>query len=220
MCVEVKIIMKTRIVGSVAVLAVTLAVVGMNIPQENENESVQVDLINTTEATVQLLNDIEVTQIEVDDTKEQEIAIVAQATGEEAVIQDSTVPLVASVVEANKRKTSLTDEEILLLQRIVSAEARGESFEAQYDVACVVLNRMESESFPDTLKGVVMQAGQFSCVPSGAYLHAPITESVALAVASAIDDNTLAADVLWFRSGHYHYYRTKAFQVGALFFST
>lgn len=212
--------MKKRIVGSVAVLAVTLAIVGMNIPQENEGESVQVDLINTTEATVQLLNDIEVTQIEVDDTKEQEIAEVAEATGEEAVIQDSTVPLVESVVEANKRSTSLSEDEITLLEKIVSAEARGESLEAQYDVACVVLNRMESDSFPDSLKSVVMQAGQFSCVSTGAYLSAPITESVALAVASALDNNTLSSDVLWFRSGHFHYYRSQAFQEGNLYFST
>lgn len=211
--------MLKRIVGSLTVAAVTLVVVGMSAPQVNANETVQVDLINTTEATAQLLDDIEVSQIEVEDTKEQEIAAVSESTGEEAIIQDSAVPLVEGIVEANKRKTSLTQDEILLLERIVSAESRGECHEAQYAVACVVLNRMASPSFPETLEGVVKQSGQFSCVPTGAYLRCPITDSVREAVAEAVDNNTLDSNILWFRSGYYHGYRPRAFQIGALFFS-
>lgn len=212
--------MMKKIVGAVAVLTVTLAILGMGAPQENEIATTQTELIDTAETTAELLARMEVTQSDVEEIKQQEISSVCDTTGEEVIIQDSSVPLVKSVVEANKRKTNLTDEEIRLLEKVVSAEARGESFEAQYDVACVVLNRLESGSFPNSLEAVIRERGQFSCVANGAINYAPITESVKLAVASALDNNTLSDDVLWFRSGYYHSYRPRAFQIGQLFFST
>ena len=129
------------------------------------------------------------------------------------------MPLVMNVVESSKRKTSLTEEELLLLQKVVSAEARGESSEAQYTVACVVLNRMESDIFPDSLAEVVTQSGQFSCVESGAIINVPITESVTAAVDMALDNNTLDSNGLWFRSGHYHGVHNRAFQIGKMYFS-
>ena len=212
--------MMKRIVGAVTVLSVTLAILGMAAPQENENATTQASLIETSDVTAELLTSMEVTQTTVDEIKEQEVLAVCTTTGEEVIIQDSAVPLVEGVAEANKRKTILTDDEITLLEKVVSAEARGESFEAQYDVACVVLNRMESGIFPNSLEAVVMEYGQFSCVANGAIYCVPITESVKLAVASALDNNTLSENVLWFRSDYYHSYRPRAFQIGRLFFST
>ncbi len=55
----------------------------------------------------------------------------------------------------------LTDGEIDLLARMVWTEARGESYEGQQAVAEVVLNRMASSEFPNTLKGVIFAQGQF-----------------------------------------------------------
>lgn len=52
-----------------------------------------------------------------------------------------------------------------LLARMVWVEARGESEEGQQAVAEVVLNRIASQSFPDTLQEVVYQADQFRSVP-------------------------------------------------------
>lgn len=58
----------------------------------------------------------------------------------------------------------LTAEEIDLLAKIVWLEARGESAEGQQAVAEVVLNRVASSQFPDTLEEVVYQKGQFATV--------------------------------------------------------
>ena len=59
----------------------------------------------------------------------------------------------------------LTYEERQLLARVVWAEARGESDEGQQAVAEVVLNRMASEKFGDTLNSVIYAEGQFRSVP-------------------------------------------------------
>ena len=59
---------------------------------------------------------------------------------------------------------TLTYEERQLLARLIWAEARGECEEGQQAVAEVVLNRMASENFGNTLKGVIYAEGQFRSV--------------------------------------------------------
>ena len=51
-----------------------------------------------------------------------------------------------------------------LLAKLIAAEARGESYTGQVAVGAVVLNRVAHSSFPDTVAGVIYQAGAFSCV--------------------------------------------------------
>lgn len=55
----------------------------------------------------------------------------------------------------------LTEDEKWFIAKVVWVEARGESREGQQAVAEVILNRMASEKFPNTLSGVVYAAGQF-----------------------------------------------------------
>lgn len=57
-----------------------------------------------------------------------------------------------------------SSSDMYLLAKIIEAEARGESYTGQVAVGAVVLNRVESSSFPDTVSGVVYQAGAFSAV--------------------------------------------------------
>ena len=54
-----------------------------------------------------------------------------------------------------------------LLARLVYGEARGEPYTGQVAVAAVVLNRVKSSSFPNTVSGVIYQAGAFSVVSDG-----------------------------------------------------
>ena len=60
-----------------------------------------------------------------------------------------------------------------LLARLIHAEARGESYTGQVAVGAVVLNRVDSSSFPDTVSGVVYQAGAFSAVGDSNWSVAP-----------------------------------------------
>ena len=57
-----------------------------------------------------------------------------------------------------------SSSDVYLLAKVIAAEARGESYTGQVAVGAVVLNRVDSSSFPDTVSGVVYQAGAFSAV--------------------------------------------------------
>jgi len=62
----------------------------------------------------------------------------------------------------------ITASEKDLLARLVRAEAESESYAGKVAVAVVVLNRMDSQDFPDTVSAVINQRGQFSPVTNGA----------------------------------------------------
>ena len=60
-----------------------------------------------------------------------------------------------------------------LLARVVYGEARGEPYEGQVAVAAVILNRVRSASFPNTISGVVYQPGAFDVVSDGQIYLSP-----------------------------------------------
>lgn len=63
--------------------------------------------------------------------------------------------------------SSSYDTNVNLLARIINGEARGEPYEGQVAVGAVVLNRVKSPSFPNTIAGVVYQPGAFTAVIDG-----------------------------------------------------
>ena len=60
-----------------------------------------------------------------------------------------------------------SSSDLNLLARLVYGEARGEPYTGQVAVAAVVLNRVKSSSFPNTVAGVIYQSGAFSVVNDG-----------------------------------------------------
>ena len=68
---------------------------------------------------------------------------------------------------SNGGGTSSSNSDLNLLARLVYAEARGEPYTEQVAVAAVVLNRVKSSSFPNTIAGVIYQSGAFSVVADG-----------------------------------------------------
>lgn len=84
---------------------------------------------------------------------------------------------------------SLSTADRDLFERLVSAEAKGEPFTGQAAVAGVVLNRVKSPDFPDTVRGVIMEyAGSlpaFSPVADGS-IYQPATASAKEAVRVAL----------------------------------
>ena len=63
--------------------------------------------------------------------------------------------------------SSTSNSDLNLLARCVYAEARGETYQGQVAVAAVVLNRVKSPSFPNTIAGVIYQPYAFSSVNDG-----------------------------------------------------
>ena len=70
--------------------------------------------------------------------------------------------------------TSNTSD-IQLMARAINGEARGEPYEGQVAVGAVILNRVKSSQFPNTIAGVIYQSGAFTAVSDG-QINVPIEE--------------------------------------------
>ena len=63
--------------------------------------------------------------------------------------------------------TSSNSSNVNLLARLIHGEARGEPYTGKVAVGAVVLNRVKSSSFPNTIAGVIYQKGAFDAVSDG-----------------------------------------------------
>lgn len=63
--------------------------------------------------------------------------------------------------------SNISQSDLNLLARCVYGEARGEPYNGQVAVAAVVLNRVRSSKFPNTISGVIYQSGAFTAVSDG-----------------------------------------------------
>ena len=68
---------------------------------------------------------------------------------------------------SSSSSSASNSSDLNLLSRLVYGEARGEPYTGQVAVAAVVLNRVKSSSFPNTIAGVIYQAGAFDVVSDG-----------------------------------------------------
>lgn len=99
---------------------------------------------------------------------------------------------------------NLTGYEWDILGQVIMAEARGESFEVQYYIACTILNRVESELFPNTIAGVIYQTKPtiqfYGAWDTNQY---EVTDSVWEAIQAALLYNDLPSDIYYFTSDGY-----------------
>jgi N-acetylmuramoyl-L-alanine amidase len=63
--------------------------------------------------------------------------------------------------------SQFSSADISLMAKAVYGEARGEPYTGQVAVAAVILNRVRSASFPNTVSGVIFQSGAFTAVADG-----------------------------------------------------
>ncbi|MGM9567646.1 MAG: cell wall hydrolase [Clostridia bacterium] len=66
---------------------------------------------------------------------------------------------------------NLTENEIYLMAKMIYAEARGESQQGQIAVGAVIMNRVKSDLFPNTLNGVLYQKNQFTAINDGQFYN-------------------------------------------------
>jgi N-acetylmuramoyl-L-alanine amidase len=72
------------------------------------------------------------------------------------------------VLEKDEKSSSnYTSSDLYLLAKCIYAEARGESYTGQVAVGAVILNRVASTAFPNTIAGVIYQQGAFTAVSDG-----------------------------------------------------
>ncbi len=69
--------------------------------------------------------------------------------------------------EKTNSNSNYTSSDLYLLAKCIYGEARGESYTGQVAVGAVVLNRVASSMFPNTISGVIYQKGAFTAVSDG-----------------------------------------------------
>ena len=90
------------------------------------------------------------------------------------------VEVIKPSVEPSEPSKTYSDEDLYWLSRVVFAEAGCDWFPdwVQRDVASVVLNRVADSRYPDTIKDVIFDPGQYSCVDSGSIYNTPSVKVV------------------------------------------
>lgn len=128
------------------------------------------------------------------DAKQQAMGIVEVASSGQRVVECQTLD--------KTYKYTLTEQDLEVLLRIVEAEAGGEDEDGKLLVANVVLNRVKSDKFPDTVSEVVFQRDngvtQFSPVSNGRYWSVKISEETISAVERALEGEDISGGALYF----------------------
>lgn len=139
--------------------------------------------------------------------EEKEEVAIYQVSEQSAGVQDAfcrkaeVVNLESAVAADAVTKTSLiqlNSEDYECLLKIVQSEAGVCDQKGKILVANVVLNRMQSQYFPDTVEGVVYQKNQFSPVENGSIDKVAITEETREAVSMALSGTDYSEGALFF----------------------
>lgn len=99
--------------------------------------------------------------------------------------------------DTKKAKVSISSKEKNLLARLVEAEAKGEPYEGKVAVATVVLNRVDSSLFPDTITDVIHQKRAFTPVQNGE-IKKPASDEAKEAVEEALTRDDRLQDSIFF----------------------
>ena len=125
-------------------------------------------------------------------------------------------------VEVIQYKTNVKEEyseDIKLIALVVIAEAEGESEEGKRLVIDTILNRVDSEYFPDTVYDVIYQPNQFTSMWNGRVDRCKSTDEVCALVAEELELRTNTS-VIFFTAGQYSEYGTPMYNVGNHYFSS
>lgn len=85
---------------------------------------------------------------------------------------------ISAIMESKTKAASNSNStsDVQLLARAINGEARGEPYEGQVAVGAVILNRVKSSKFPNTIAGVIYEPGAFTAVSDG-QINVAISES-------------------------------------------
>lgn len=155
-------------------------------------------------------------------TKESEESISSETVSVESTVYASTPnddhPEVFELVKSVE-ESIFSEEDIDLIALLIMAEAEGESEYGKRLVIDTVLNRVDSEHFPDTVYGVIYQENQFSPISDGRIERCYVDEGIRELVLEEVESRT-NYDTIFFRAGRYSDYGTPLFSEGNHYFSS
>lgn len=115
--------------------------------------------------------------------------------------EDKNLAYKVKVASYNKT-ISVSKEDVKMLERITQAEASGEDLIGKILIVNVILNRVASDDFPNTIKKVIFQNDgsdyQFSPVKSGKYWSVKVTDETKKAVKKALEGEDYSKGALYF----------------------
>ncbi len=111
-----------------------------------------------------------------------------------------------------------SDEEIELIALVTMAEAEGETEKGQRLVIDTILNRVDSEHFPNTIHDVIYQKNQFTSMWNGRINRCYVKEDIVQLVKEEMQSRSYT-DVIFFSAGKYSDYGVPMFQEGGHYFS-
>lgn len=127
---------------------------------------------------------------------------------------------VKTLVKETKGTTiGISDDDIELIALITMAEAEGESEKGKRLVINTILNRVNSEYFPDSVEGVIYQTNQFTSVWNGRVDRCYVDQDIYKLVEEEIVSRT-NSDVIFFSAGRYSDYGVPMFREGDHYFSS
>lgn len=155
--------------------------------QEKEYFKIQSELYE--QKAEQLLHDLEIKSDSINNLQKRINELETENSSLEAV-QKNIINSVGYIPNHSER---------LLLEKIVECEAGGESLEGKIAVANVVLNRIKSNKFPNTISGVIYQPNQFEPVSTGVINNKiPSAESKEAVKRALLGEQAVKPNVLYF----------------------
>lgn len=142
--------------------------------------------------------------------------IFVEVASKAVVIEPEIVAVVDAVTIEPEPKMSREDIELIAL--LTMAEAEGECEEGKRLVIDTVLNRVDSDEFPNTVKNVIYQKNQFTSMWNGRVDRCYVMEEICQLVEEELESRT-NSEVVFFHAGKYGKYGTPLFSVENHYFS-
>lgn len=140
-------------------------------------------------------------------------------TDEEVEVEEVVETIEPEEIPDPEPELPLTEDEIDLVALVTMAEAEGEPEEAKRLVIDVILNRLDSPRFPDTIKGVVYAKNQFEVMVNGRIERCYVRDDIRELVIEELQNRT-NPNIHYFRADHYHGFGVPVVRVGNCWFST
>lgn len=214
-----KIMLGAVLIGFTASLTVNASMTSPNIESERLTYKQQCYSSLLTPELISMEDKISVLELENEVLKIKNNSL--ENTIKELKIENE---LLKAEKEKNDKLNTLTFEEWEVLYRVARAEAGSWSKEGQKNVVYIVLNRMNSEEFPDTIEEVIFQtkpAKQFACVWDGNFYKVEISDFTIENVQEAYLDyveGESADGALFFTLGKFSYEYLFTDEVGHNFY--
>lgn len=142
--------------------------------------------------------------------------IFVEVASKAVAIEPEIVAVVDAVAIEPEPKMSREDIELIAL--LTMAEAEGECEEGKRLVIDTVLNRVDSDEFPNTVKDVIYQKNQFTSMWNGRVDKCYVMEEICQLVEEELESRT-NSEVVFFHAGKYGKYGTPLFSVENHYFS-